>query len=168
MISAAGLPRPISAVPPKAENMLHVNSSIDFVENAFARDVVGGLSADVKTLPSRWLYDERGSALFEEITRQDEYYLTRAETSILRERQSDIADFVEPGAILIEYGAGAGVKTELVLAGLRDPRGYVPIDIADGFLAETSRRIASRFPSLWVRPIERNFLDVFEVPFDGS
>jgi uncharacterized SAM-dependent methyltransferase len=49
--------------------MLHVNNSIAPVENAFARDVVGGLSADVKTLPSRWLYDERGSALFEEITR---------------------------------------------------------------------------------------------------
>jgi uncharacterized SAM-dependent methyltransferase len=70
------------------------------------------------------LYDERGSALFEEITRQDEYYLTRAETSILRERQSDIADFVESDAILIEYGARGGVKTELVLAGLRGPRGY--------------------------------------------
>jgi dimethylhistidine N-methyltransferase len=148
--------------------MLHVNNSIDPVENAFARDVVGGLSADVKTLPSRWLYDERGSALFEEITRLYEYYLTRAETSILRERQSDIADFVESGTILVEYGAGAGVKTELVLAGLRDPRGYVPIDIAYTFLAETSKRIASRFPSLWVRPIERDFLDVFEVPFDGS
>jgi dimethylhistidine N-methyltransferase len=148
--------------------MLHEYNSIDPVEDAFARDVVDGLSADVKTLPSRWLYDERGSALFEQITRQDEYYLTRAETSILRERQGDIAAFVESGAILIEYGAGAGVKTELVLAGLRDPRGYVPIDIADAFLAETSKRIASRFPSLWVRPIERNFLDVFEVPFDGS
>jgi dimethylhistidine N-methyltransferase len=167
MISAASLPRPSSAVSPKAENMLHVNNSTDPVENAFARDVVGGLSADVKTLPSRWLYDERGSALFEEITRQDEYYLTRAETSIMRERESDIADFVESDAILIEDGAGAGVKTEFVLAGLRDPRGYVPIDIADAFLAETSKRIAPRFPSLWVRPIERNFLDVFEVPFDG-
>ncbi|WP_050387282.1 L-histidine N(alpha)-methyltransferase [Bradyrhizobium pachyrhizi] len=147
--------------------MLHVTNSIDPVENVFARDVVGGLSADVKTLPSRWLYDERGSALFEEITRQDEYYLTRAETSILRERGRHIADFVESGAILIEYGAGAGVKTELVLAGLRNPRGYVPIDIAAPFLAETSKRIASRFPSLWVRPVERNFLDVFEVPFDS-
>ena len=64
--------------------MLHVNNSTELVENAFARDVVGGLSADVKTLPSRWLYDERGSALFEEITKLDEYYLTRAETSILQ------------------------------------------------------------------------------------
>src|SRR5262249_54516189 len=56
----------------------------------------------------------------------------------------------------------------LVLAGLRDPRGYVPIDIADAFLGQTSKRIASRFPSLCVCPIERNFLDIFEVPFDGS
>ncbi|WP_280981301.1 L-histidine N(alpha)-methyltransferase [Bradyrhizobium sp. ISRA463] len=86
----------------------------------------------------------------------------------MRERQSDIADFVESGTILVEYGAGAGVKTELVLAGLRNPQGYVPIDIADAFLAETSKRIASRFPSLWVRPIERDFLDVFELPFEGS
>ncbi|NLS07417.1 L-histidine N(alpha)-methyltransferase [Rhizobium sp. P32RR-XVIII] len=148
--------------------MHHVNKSIELVENEFARDVVAGLSADVKTLPSRWLYDERGSALFEEITKLEEYYVTRAETSILRERQADIADFIGSGATLIEYGAGAGIKTELVLAGLRDPRGYVPIDIADAFLAETSKRIASRFPSLCVRPIERNFLDVFEVPFDGS
>ena len=70
--------------------MHHANNSIALVEHAFARDVVGGLSADVKSLPSRCLYDERGSALFEEITRLDEYYLTRAETSILRERQSDL------------------------------------------------------------------------------
>jgi dimethylhistidine N-methyltransferase len=147
--------------------MLHVNNSIDVVESAFSQDVVDGLSADVKRLPSRWLYDERGSALFEEITMLDEYYLTRAETSILQERQRDIADFVGSDAILVEYGAGAGVKTELVLAGLRNPRGYVPIDMAEAFLAETSKRIASRFPSLRVRPIERNFLDAFEVPFDG-
>src|SRR5262245_59774945 len=148
--------------------MLQVASSIGSVESAFSQDAVDGLSADVKTLPSRWLYDERGSALFEEITKLDEYYLTRAETQILQERQRDIADFVGSDAILIEYGAGAGVKTELLLAALRDPRGYVPIDMAEAFLAETSKRIASRFPSLWVRPIERNFLDVFEVPFDSS
>lgn len=144
--------------------MHHVNNSVELVENEFARDVVAGLSADVKTLPSRWLYDEKGSALFEEITKLEEYYLTRAETSILHERQVDIADFVGSDSILIEYGAGAGVKTELVLAGLDAPRGYVPIDVADAFLAETSKRIASRFPTLDVRPIERNFLDVFEVP----
>jgi dimethylhistidine N-methyltransferase len=168
MLLAATSSRPSFVASPKAETMHPVNNSIELVENEFARDVVAGLSADVKTLPSRWLYDERGSALFEEITKLEEYYLTRAETSILRERQGDIADFIGSGAILIEYGTGAGVKTELVLAGLCDPRGYVPIDIADAFLAETSKRIASRFPSLCVRPIERNFLDVFEVSFDGS
>jgi len=147
--------------------MLCVNSAIERIENAFSRDVVAGLSTAVKTLPSRWLYDERGSALFEDITRLDEYYLTRAETSILRERQDQIADFVGSDATLVEYGAGAGVKTELVLAGLLNPRGYVPVDIAQAFLAETAKRIRSRFPTLNVQPIERNFLDVFEVPFDG-
>jgi len=69
--------------------MLHISNCIDIIENAFAKDVIRGLAADVKTLPSRWLYDEQGSALFEEITKLDEYYLTRAETSILRERQKD-------------------------------------------------------------------------------
>ncbi|MBP1888375.1 L-histidine N(alpha)-methyltransferase [Sinorhizobium mexicanum] len=63
-------------------------------------------------------------------------------------------------------------KSSLAMKSINDgyyhSRGYVPIDIAAVFLAETSKRIASRFPSLWVRPIERNFLDVFEVPFDGS
>jgi dimethylhistidine N-methyltransferase len=110
------------------------------------------------------IYDDRGSELFEAITRLDEYYLTRAETAILRERQSDIADFVGAEVILIEYGAGAGVKTELMLSALHNPRGYLPIDIADAYLAATSKRIASRFPTLCVRPIERNFLDVFEIP----
>lgn len=152
---------------PKADTLNHENSRIILVENEFARDVIAGLSADAKTLPSRWLYDQRGSALFEEITQLDEYYLTRAETSILRMRRSEIADFVGFGATLIEYGAGSGVKTELMLAGLREPHCYVPIDIADTFLAETSKRIASRFPSLRVRPLERNFLDVFELPPDG-
>jgi len=145
-----------------------MNNSIDLIENAFARDVVAGLSARTKTLPSRWLYDERGSALFEEITALDEYYLARTETSILRGRRRDIADFVGPDAILVEYGAGAGIKTELVLAGLRDPRGYVPIDIDGVLLAETSKRIASHFPSLLLHPIECNFLDVFDVPFGGQ
>lgn len=147
--------------------MLCATSATDLVENAFASDVVDGLSADVKTLPSRWLYDDRGSALFEEITKLDEYYLTRAEISILRERQSELADFVGPEATLVEYGAGAGVKTELVLSGLRNPRGYVPIDIAEAFLTATANRIGSRFPALSVRPIEGNFLDVFDVPSDG-
>lgn len=144
--------------------MCDTPTEIELEQSPLSRDVISGLSGNVKTLPSRWFYDDRGSELFEAITRLDEYYLTRAETSILRERQSDIAGFVGSEAVVIEYGAGSGIKTELVLSALRKPHSYVPIDIAGTYLAATSNRIASRFPGLRVRPIERNFLDSFEIP----
>lgn len=130
----------------------------------FRSDVVEGLSRLQKTLPCRWLYDERGSDLFEEITRLADYYPTRTETAILQARQSELRAFAGPSPILIEYGAGAGVKTELVLDALVEPRGYVPIDVAREYLLETARRMKHRFRSLWVRPVERDFLSAFEMP----
>jgi len=133
-------------------------------DNLFRSDVVEGLSRLQKTIPSHWLYDERGSNLFEEITRLEDYYPTRAETAILRARQSELRLFAGPGPILIEYGAGAGVKTELVLDALMEPQGYVPIDIAHECLLQTARRMERRFHSLWVRPVERDFMSAFEMP----
>ncbi|MFC7397272.1 L-histidine N(alpha)-methyltransferase [Chelatococcus sp. GCM10030263] len=130
----------------------------------FRSDVVEGLSRLQKTIPCRWLYDERGSDLFEEITRLEDYYPTRSETAILRACQPELRQFAGPGSMLIEYGAGAGVKTELVLKALAEPRGYVPIDVAREYLLQTARRMESRFPSLWVRPIERDFMSAFEMP----
>jgi dimethylhistidine N-methyltransferase len=134
--------------------------------NFFRSDVVEGLSRVQKTIPSRWLYDERGSDLFEEITRLEDYYPTRAETAILRARQPELREFAGPGPILIEYGAGAGVKTELVLDAFAVPQGYVPIDIAREYLLQTARRMERRFRSLWVRPVERDFMSAFEMPTD--
>ncbi|GGC76249.1 L-histidine N(alpha)-methyltransferase [Chelatococcus reniformis] len=130
----------------------------------FRADVVEGLSHIQKAIPCRWLYDERGSDLFEEITRLDDYYPTRTETEILRTRQRALREYAGPGPILIEYGAGAGVKTELVLEALESPRGYVPIDVAREYLLQTARRMESRAISLWVRPVERDFLSAFEMP----
>jgi dimethylhistidine N-methyltransferase len=126
--------------------------------------VVSGLSCLQKTLPCRWLYDERGSDLFEEITRLKEYYPTRAETAILRDHAQELADFAGDAPVLIEYGAGAGVKTELVLSALTAPRGYVPVEIAEECLAQTAQRIERRFPALRVLPVERDFLGTFEMP----
>jgi uncharacterized SAM-dependent methyltransferase len=132
--------------------------------NLFRSDVVEGLSRLQKTIPCRWLYDERGSDLFEEITRLEDYYPTRAETAILRARQPELRQFAGPGTILIEYGAGAGVKTELVLDALAEPQGYVPIDVAHEYLLQTAHRMERRFRSLWVRPVERDFMSAFEMP----
>lgn len=132
--------------------------------NSFRAEVLAGLGRSQKTLPSRWFYDDRGCALFETITQLEEYYPTRTETAILRECESEIASFCGKNAVLIEYGAGAGVKTEILLSALETPRLYVPIDIAAGFLEQTAARMRARFPHLRVYPIATDFTSDFEVP----
>ena len=133
---------------------------------AFRADVLAGLAQPQKTLPSRWLYDQRGSELFEEITRLDEYYLTRTETAILRRCADEMADHLGENTALLEYGAGAAIKTEILIAALKSPCMYAPIDIAADFLAQTVDRIRDRFPELPVRPIVADFTADFDIPAD--
>jgi dimethylhistidine N-methyltransferase len=145
---------------------------LDFVEEklsqreAFRADVLAGLSQRQKSLPSRWLYDQRGSELFEDITRLDEYYLTRTETAILRGCAGEMAAFAGEGAVLLEYGAGAAIKTEILIDALKAPRLYAPIDIAADFLGQTVERMHDRFPALPVRPIVADFTVDFDIPND--
>jgi dimethylhistidine N-methyltransferase len=145
---------------------------LDLVESklsqheAFRADVLAGLSQPRKTLPSRWLYDQRGSELFEEITRLDEYYLTRTETAILRSHAKEMATLCGDGVVLLEYGAGAAIKSEILIDALHAPRLYAPIDIAADFLAETVDRFRDRFPDLPLRPIITDFTQDFDIPAD--
>jgi dimethylhistidine N-methyltransferase len=132
--------------------------------DAFHADVLDGLGATPKRLPSRWLYDDEGSLLFEEITQLDEYYPTRMEAAILRENVKHIADYVGEGAVLIEYGAGAGIKTQTLLDAFKAPRAYVPIDISGDFLAKTAERIQARYPRIRVKPITADFTEEFHLP----
>jgi L-histidine N-alpha-methyltransferase len=132
--------------------------------DAFRDDVIAGLSRTPKTLPSRWLYDDRGSELFEEITRLDEYYLTRTETAILRRHAEEIANFCRENPILLEYGAGAGIKTEILVSALKAPRLYVPIDIARDFLDLTVTRFRRKFPTLHTKPVVADFTTAFPLP----
>ncbi|KAA2212383.1 L-histidine N(alpha)-methyltransferase [Teichococcus oryzae] len=131
--------------------------------DAFRDDVIAGLSRPRKTLPSRWLYDDRGCRLFEEITRLDEYYPTRTETTILRDQAAAMAGFAGPAPVLVEYGAGAAVKTAILLEALR-PSLYIPVDIAGDFLAQSAARITRRFPELKVRPVIADFTADFDLP----
>jgi dimethylhistidine N-methyltransferase len=130
----------------------------------FRNDVIAGLSMHRKTLPCRWLYDERGSELFEQITRLEEYYPTRVETGILRSNSAEIAAFVGKGATLIEYGAGAGIKTEILIAALDAPRLYVPVDISGDFLDQAVISMRHRFPKIGIWPIVADFTEDFEIP----
>jgi len=130
----------------------------------FRQDVLAGLSKHRKSLPCRWLYDERGSELFEAITQLDEYYPTRVETGILRLNAAEIATFVGKGATVIEYGAGAGIKTEILIAALEAPRFYVPVDISGDFLDQAVISLKHRFPNIGIWPIVADFTGDFEIP----
>jgi dimethylhistidine N-methyltransferase len=130
----------------------------------FRVDVIAGLTHTQKTLPSRWLYDDHGCKLFEEITRLDEYYPTGTEAAILWENAQEIANFCGEEAVILEYGAGAGIKTEILIDALDRPRLYVPIDIAEDFLDETVARMRQRFPSVEMLPVVADFTSDFDIP----
>lgn len=134
-----------------------------------AQSVIESLSGEPKTLSSRWLYDKRGSELFEEITQLPEYYPTRTETAIFQEHAQSMAEAIGPDAVLVEYGAGALVKTRILLDALERPQAYAPIDISGPFLAEASARLSGDFPQLEIIPIVGDFtrpLDLSALPGD--
>jgi dimethylhistidine N-methyltransferase len=132
--------------------------------NEFAQAVCEGLSASRKWLPCRFLYDAEGSHLFEEITTLEEYYPTRAETAILREYASAVAAYVGSGVIVVDFGPGAGHKSEILLASLFHPRAYVPIDLSPTALAEASSHVRARFPVLRILPLMADFTGVLTLP----
>jgi len=109
---------------------------------AFRRDVVEGLSADTKTLPCKWLYDVRGSALFEEITHLDEYYPTRTELALLADIADDLGSALPARAWVVEFGSGSSRKSDLFLNALDTPHGYVPIDVAGDYLEAAAGALA--------------------------
>ncbi len=133
-------------------------------DDAFRHAVMAGLAGPQKRIPSCWLYDTRGSALFEEITRLEEYYPTRAEAEILSRHAGEIAGFCGEGALLFEYGAGSALKSEILISAYPSLRLYLPIDIADDMLEQTARRIGERFPGLEIRPTLADFNQEFELP----
>jgi L-histidine N-alpha-methyltransferase len=133
------------------------------VDRAFRADVLIGLSELQKAVPARWFYDERGSALFEEITRLPEYYPTRAETEILEARGEELAALVGAGRAVVEFGSGSSVKTPLLLAAIA-PAAYVPLDISGDFLRAAAADLAGKFPGLPVHPVEADFMRRIELP----
>ena len=127
-------------------------------------DVLAGLAMTPKRLPSKYFYDARGSALFEEITRQPEYYLTRVETTLLDARMEAIAATVGAQTHVVEYGSGSGRKTERLLEGLQDPVAYTPIEISRSTLLATTSRLARQFPRVQMLPVCADFTQPVDLP----
>lgn len=110
-----------------------------------------GLCSDPKTLPCRFLYDARGSALFEQITEIPEYYPTRTERSILRAHAARIATCAGTPLELVELGSGSASKTRLLIESLIEQHGslvFRPIDISESILEQSSKQLLEDHPEL--------------------
>ena len=133
------------------------------VDPAFREDVLAGLSAPIPAVPARWLYDRRGSELFDDITRLPSYYPTRTETALLKQILPQVASRVPQGSAVVEFGAGSATKTPLLLEAVR-PAAYVPVDISGDYLRESAAEVAERFPSIRVEPVVADFARPFDLP----
>jgi len=130
---------------------------------AFRYDVLAGLSAPIPAVPARWLYDHRGSELFDAITRLPSYYPTRTEIGIFHSIMPEIAAHVPNGSAVIEFGAGSATKTPILLETIA-PAAYVPVDISGDYLAGSAAELRQQFPSLEVIPVVADFARPFTLP----
>lgn len=131
----------------------------------FLREAIEGLSqAPQKLLPCKYLYDERGSALFDRICELPEYFPTRTETAILEANIREIGEEIGPRAALIEYGSGSSIKTRLLLDERRDLACYIPIDISRDHLARCAELLRTTYPDLLIKPVCADYTKEFELP----
>jgi len=130
----------------------------------FLDDVLKGLSSASRSIPSKYFYDDIGSAIFDEICELDEYYPTRVEIEIMYRYGDEIAYRLGSDVRLVEYGSGSSTKTRILLDHLVDPSLYVPVDISNQYLARTADALASDYPLLTVAPVAADFTRPFLVP----
>jgi len=135
----------------------------DGIDLAFRADVLRGLGERQKAVPARWLYDLAGSRLFEDITRQPEYYPTTTETRLLEANGAEIGRLTGSDLAVVEFGSGSSNKTPLLLREVA-AAAYVPVDISGEFLRQSTGALAGLFPDLAIIPLEADFLRTVELP----
>ena len=130
----------------------------------FLAAALAGLGAEEKSLPCRFLYDARGSGLFDQICLLPEYYPTRTEIGILSDNAGEIAERLGPDVQLVELGSGSSVKVRILLDALETPESYVPIDISREHLMQAAQSVQDAYPELRVEAICADFSQDFELP----
>ena len=131
---------------------------------AFAADVIVGLSAPQKNLSPKYFYDSAGSQLFEQICQAPEYYPTRAEAALLTRIAPELSALIPEGAALVEFGSGASDKTRLLLDATPHLGAYVPIDICPDALQRACEQLRARYPLLDIAPQVDDFTRVMHLP----
>lgn len=144
------------------------SSRVSFIDlqpatSRFLDDVLAGLGGSPKALPPKYFYDARGCALFEAICELPEYYPTRTELALMHDHAADMAAQLDKDCLLIEFGSGASIKTEVLLRTLR-PAAYVPVDIAADALQASTARLATAFPQLPIIAICADYMQPLRVP----
>ncbi len=139
-------------------------ASAPVVDSAFRRDVIDGLSKPHKAIPSKYFYDEAGSALFEAICEVEEYYPTRVEMALLKDIAPALAAAIPKGAALVEFGSGASLKTRLLLDAAPQLSAYAPIDISPNALIPAAQTIRQSYPTLKVVPVTGDFTRPMTLP----
>ncbi|MCU1454375.1 MAG: methyltransferase [Acidimicrobiales bacterium] len=145
----------LTVIPP----VIDVHLSATDLRRALRRDVTDGLGATPRTLPPKWFYDDRGSELFDEITRLPEYYPTAREREILRREAASIAA-ASRADTLVELGSGTSDKTRTLLDALAAGgrlRRFVPFDVSEGILRWAAAAIAERHPGIEVHGVVGDF-----------
>jgi dimethylhistidine N-methyltransferase len=132
--------------------------------NPFAADAIKGLSATPKFMLAKHFYDAEGSRLFERIMGLPEYYPTRSEMQVLRDKASEIAGRIPPGAALVEFGSGSTAKIRILLEAAPKLAAYVPVDISAEYLEQEAAGLRRDFPELAVLPVAADFTKPFELP----
>ncbi|MGE0597469.1 MAG: L-histidine N(alpha)-methyltransferase [Hyphomonadaceae bacterium] len=132
--------------------------------DSFEQALLDGLSAKQKAIPCRFLYDKRGSELFDRICTLPEYYPTRTETAILKAHAADVAGHIGPRACVVELGSGSSTKTRILLGALDAPDCYAPVDVSREHLRQAAASIARDYPRLRVEAICADYSADFALP----
>ncbi len=127
-------------------------------------EILEGLKRDEKMNSPKYFYDERGSQLFDEITRLPEYYPTETELAIMRDNIDEIADLIGEKASLIEFGSGSSLKIRTLLDHLRSLAVYVPVDISEEHLVAAAESLKADYPDLEILPVVADFMQPFDLP----
>ena len=136
-------------------------------EDEFLTTVRTALRRQPRAIPPKYFYDARGSELFDLICTTPEYYPTRTETGILDEFGAEMADHVGASCVLIELGSGSATKTPLLLRHLADDAAYVPIDICEPHLLQSTQRLGMLFPQMHMHPLCADYTRLPSVKLDG-
>jgi L-histidine N-alpha-methyltransferase len=130
----------------------------------FGEAVLTGLARRPRSIPCRFFYDARGSELFEEITKLEEYYPTKVETELLVTHGAEIASLIGRDRVLVEFGSGSSRKTSLLIQALQRVRAYVPIDIAGESLGEAAEWLKQQHADLVIEPLIADFTNAVALP----